>query len=178
MGITLPCLDAWDCFTACVTWLCMLEAAFSGKLKSGLNLASYHINTPLNSYTTKLWESVFLLWASTKLLGKWYERLHSVRTFLPSWCEAVRIQLDGMISQGPFQLGHSLFENFFILPGFGCGGWAAPSDWSISDHQMSCCESAGFTFSIGLWRQLPAQCDFVCSLEGTFLPTHVPKYLL
>lgn len=46
MGITLSCLDAWDCFRACVIWLCILEPGFSGKLKSGSNLASYHIKTP------------------------------------------------------------------------------------------------------------------------------------
>lgn len=42
--IILPCLHAWDYFSAGVTWLWMLELAFSGKLKSGFNLASY-INT-------------------------------------------------------------------------------------------------------------------------------------
>lgn len=50
-GIILPCLDAQDYFRACVTWLCMLEAAFSEKLKGGFNLTPYPINT---SQTFKL----------------------------------------------------------------------------------------------------------------------------
>lgn len=43
-GIILPCLHAWDYFSSCVTWLWMLELAFSGKPNCGFNLASY-INT-------------------------------------------------------------------------------------------------------------------------------------
>lgn len=49
---------------------------------------------------------------------------------------------------------------------------------SILGHQTSSYESAGSAFSIGLWRQLPTQCVFAGSREGTFSPTHVPKYLL
>ena len=79
----------------------------------------------------------------------------------------------GSLSPWPFPLRELFSLAGLWLPQIGCS-----LELSILGHQTSCYESAGLAFSTGLWRQLPTQCVFAGSREGTFSPTHVPKYLL
>lgn len=91
-----------------------------------------------------------------------------------SWDSAGWTNLEGSLSVGRLLRLWELYFPPWIL--------AAVASLHLLNSSALATNELLWISRIGLqpwtWRQLPTQCDFAGSGEETYLPTHVPKYLL